>query len=129
MSTFRESIQKLVDRLEGGVGGVLMGFDGIAVDSYVRQAGARAADGKPVPEAQTIGMELAHLIAQVRRAAEALEIGALHELTLRTERLTVLVHVINKDYFVVCAVLPTGNMGKARYLLRLTAPKLEAELQ
>ena len=33
---FRDTIKKLVDRLEGGVGGVLMGFDGITVESYVR---------------------------------------------------------------------------------------------
>jgi len=128
MSLFRESIQKLVDRLEGGVGGVLMGFDGIAVDSYLREPAARAADGRAVPEVQTVAMELAHLVAQVRRSAEGLDLGALGELTLRTERLTVLFRVINKDYFVACAVLPTANMGKARYLMRLTAPKLEAEL-
>jgi len=105
-----------------------MGFDGIAVDSYVRAPGARGADGKAVPEVSTIGMELAHLISQVRRAAESLDIGGLRELTLRTERLTVLVYLLNKDYFLACAVLPSGNLGKARYLLRLTAPKLEAEL-
>jgi len=128
MSTFRESIRQLVDRLEGGVGGVLMGFDGISVDTYVRAPAARAADGWAVPEVQTIGMELAHLISQVRRAAESLDIGGLRELTLRTDRLTVLVYLLNKEYFLACAVLPSGNLGKARYLLRLTAPKLEAEL-
>ena len=30
---FREHIQKVVDRLDGCVGGVVMGFDGIAVES------------------------------------------------------------------------------------------------
>jgi predicted regulator of Ras-like GTPase activity (Roadblock/LC7/MglB family) len=124
---FRESIQKLVERLDGGVGGVLMGFDGIAVDSYVREAGARG-DGRPLPEIQTLGMEFAHLISQVRRSAELLEIGLLRGLTLQTERLTLLVHVLNKEYFIACAVLPSGNLGKARYLMRMTAPKLEAEL-
>jgi hypothetical protein len=124
---FREDIQKLVDRLDGGVGGVLMGFDGIAVESYARP-GYRQNGGDPLPDMQTVGMELAHLISQVRGASWSLELGLLRELTLRTERMTILIHILSKDYFVACAVLPTGNPGKSRYLLRMTIPKLEAEL-
>ena len=30
--------------------------------------------------------------------------------------------------FLVCAVLPTGNVGKTRYLMRLSAPALRADL-
>jgi predicted regulator of Ras-like GTPase activity (Roadblock/LC7/MglB family) len=125
---FRENIQKLVDRLDGGVGGVVMGFDGIAVDAYTPQGGA-AATGGHLPEIQTVGMEFAHLAAQARRGALSLNIGALRELTIRTDRLTVLIQVINQDYFVACAVLSEGiNLGKARYLLRMTVPQLVAEL-
>jgi predicted regulator of Ras-like GTPase activity (Roadblock/LC7/MglB family) len=119
---FREKIQKMVDRLDGAVGGVLMGFDGIAVDSYVREAGAIK------PDIQTIGVEIAHLVAQARRGADSLEMGPLGELTMRTDRLTVLVRVLNKDYFVACAFDAAGSVGKARYLLRLVVPQIEAEL-
>ncbi len=130
---FRDTIKKLVDRLEGGVGGVLMGFDGITVESYVRE-GAHG-----VTDIQTIGLEFAHLIAQARRTAQALSIGLLRELTLRTDKLTVLVQILNKDYFVACAFLSAGaasdaangageKMGRARYLMRITAPRIEAEL-
>ena len=34
---FRENIKKLVERLDGGVAAVLMGFDGISVDSFAKQ--------------------------------------------------------------------------------------------
>jgi predicted regulator of Ras-like GTPase activity (Roadblock/LC7/MglB family) len=123
---FRENIQKLVDRLDGGVGGVLMGFDGIAVDSYGRHG---QGNGGHVSDIQTIGMEFAHLISAARRGAQSLDIGTLREVTIRTDRLTVLVHVLNRDYFVACAFLSNGsNLGKARYLLRVTAPQIEAEL-
>ena len=61
---FRENLQKMIDRVDGGVAGILMGFDGISVESY-----ARAGTG---PDIQTVGMELAHVISQVRRAAQAL---------------------------------------------------------
>jgi hypothetical protein len=123
---FRDYIKTLVDRLDGGVGGVLMGFDGIAVDSYAK--GGTAGGASPLPDIQSIGMEFAHLISQVRAGARSLELGLLNELTLRTERLTILVQILNQNYFVACAVLPTGNPGKARYLLRMTIPQIEAEL-
>jgi predicted regulator of Ras-like GTPase activity (Roadblock/LC7/MglB family) len=119
---FRESLQKLVERVEGGVAGILMGFDGISVESYTRPADQTSTD------IQTVGMELAHVIGQVRRAAELLEVGKLDEVTLRAEKLTVLVHALNSEYFLAFALGPRGNFGKARYVLRLTAPKIQAEL-
>mgnify|MGYP001582143081 CR=1 FL=1 len=45
---FQENLQKLVDNVEGGLAGLLMGFDGIAVDSYTKS---------PSPlDIQTVGM-------------------------------------------------------------------------
>ena len=143
---FRDTIKKLVDRLEGGVGGVLMGFDGITVDSYAREGLEGVAD------IQTIGLEFAHLLGQVRRTAQSLNIGLIRELAFRTDKLTVLVQILNKDkdYFVACAFLSPGasnnngdtdseaggsamsrggeKLGRARYLMRITAPRIEAEL-
>lgn len=117
---FRESLQKVIDRVDGGVAGILMGFDGISVEAYSR----RDAD----TDIQTVGMELAHVISQVRRAAELLEVGGLREVTVRTEGLTVIVHVLNEEYFVACALRPEANFGKARYLLRLLVPQIQSEL-
>jgi predicted regulator of Ras-like GTPase activity (Roadblock/LC7/MglB family) len=117
---FRENIQKMVERVDGGVAGILMGFDGISVEAYARPDGSS--------DIQTVGMELAHVITQVRRATTALEVGGLREVMIRSEKLTVLVHVLNTEYFVACAIRPDANSGKARYLLRLLAPQIQSEL-
>jgi len=117
---FRESLQRMVDRVDGGVAGILMGFDGISVESYTKE--------EVGTDIQTVGMELAHVISQVRRAAEALEVGGLREISVRADRLTVLVHVLNEEYFVACALEPQANFGKARYLLRLLVPQIQSEL-
>jgi predicted regulator of Ras-like GTPase activity (Roadblock/LC7/MglB family) len=121
-SPFRESIEKLLDRIEGGVSCVLMGFDGITVDSYARPAAAGA------PDIQTLSMEFAHLIAQARRTLESVDAGTLEEFTLRTNRLTLVVRLLTSEYFLACAVLPSGSLGRARYLMRLAAPGLRADL-
>ena len=120
---FRERIRQLVDRLEGGVAGVLMGFDGITLDAY-----AKAGHDGALPDIQTLAMEFAHLIAQARRTLQSLDAGALEEFTLRTDTITLAVRVLTPEYFLACAVLPEGSLGKARYLMRVAAPALRVEL-
>jgi predicted regulator of Ras-like GTPase activity (Roadblock/LC7/MglB family) len=121
-SPFRESIEKLLNGIEGAVSCALMGFDGITVDISSKEA---AAGG---PDIQTLSMEFAHLIAQARRTLESVDAGALEEFTLRTDRLTLVVRLLTPEYFLACAILPTGNLGRARYLMRLSAPALRADL-
>jgi len=38
------------------------------------------------------------------------------------------VHVISDEYFIACAVRPETSFGKARYVMRLAAPQIRAEL-
>jgi predicted regulator of Ras-like GTPase activity (Roadblock/LC7/MglB family) len=121
-SPFRESIEKLLNGIEGAVSCALMGFDGITVDISSKEA---AAGG---PDLQTLSMEFAHLIAQARRTLESVDAGALEEFTLRTDKLTLVVRLLTPEYFLACAILPNGNLGRARYLMRLSAPALRADL-
>ncbi|HXJ22801.1 MAG TPA: hypothetical protein VMT03_21465 [Polyangia bacterium] len=123
-SPFRESIEKLLAQIDGAVSCVLMGFDGITVDTATRSDVAPGA----TPDVQTLSMELAHLIAQTRRTMESVEGGALEEFTLRTDKMTLVVRVLTSEYFLACAILPRANLGRARYLMRLTAPGLRADL-
>jgi predicted regulator of Ras-like GTPase activity (Roadblock/LC7/MglB family) len=118
---FRENLQRMVDRLAGGVAGILMGFDGISVESYTK-------DGEESLDIQTVGMELAHAVGQMRKAAENLDVGHLRELTLKADTLVVLVYLLNDEYFIACALKPEASFGKARYLMRLLAPQIQAEL-
>jgi predicted regulator of Ras-like GTPase activity (Roadblock/LC7/MglB family) len=118
---FRETLQKLVERVDGGVASILMGFDGISVEAYTRPA-------EKDTDIQTVGMELAHVIGQMRRAAELLEVGKLSEIVMKAEKLVVLVQALNEEYFLAFAVSANGNFGKARYVLRMVAPQIQAEL-
>jgi predicted regulator of Ras-like GTPase activity (Roadblock/LC7/MglB family) len=117
---FAENLKRLVSGTEGGVAGLLMGFDGIAVESYT------------VPEAgvdiTTVGMEFSFVLTQVRKAAEILEVGGLQEIAIRAERLTIIIRVVTPEYFLALALRPDGNFGKGRYLLRVVAPKMQSDL-
>ena len=118
---FRDTLQKMVNRLDGGVAAILMGFDGIAVEQYSR-------DGQDKIAIQTMGMELAHAVAQMRKAVGQLNLGEAAEITIRTDKLVILTYVLSEEYFVACAVRPDSSFGKARYVMRLTAPQIRADL-
>jgi len=120
---FRQNIQKLIDKLDGGIAGVLMGFDGIALDSY-----AKSGFGDSLPDIQTLAAEFAHLVSQARRTVQSLDAGALAEVTIRTDTVTLVISVVTPEYFLACAMLPAALVGKARYLVKLTAPRLREEL-
>jgi predicted regulator of Ras-like GTPase activity (Roadblock/LC7/MglB family) len=119
---FQEILKEVVDRTEGGIAGVVMGFDGITVDSYVSPASAGAL------EVETVGMEFSVILKDIRRAAEMLDAGAAREVAIQAEKLTTVIRLINDEYFVALALKPEGNYGKARFLLRTGASKLAQDL-
>lgn len=119
---FQEILKDVVDRTEGGIAGVVMGFDGITVDSYVN------ADSGHILEVETVGMEYSVILKEIRKAAEMLDCGQAREVSIQAERLTTVIRLINEEYFVALAMKPDGNFGKARFLLRTSAGKLAADL-
>src|SRR4051812_2934487 len=117
---FRENLQKIVDNVEGGIAGLLMGFDGIAVESYAKSTGSI--------DITTVGMEFSFILTQVKKAAEILEVGKVQEIAIRTETVVITIRVLNHESSLALAMGPGGNFGKGRYLLRPVAPKLTLEL-
>ena len=118
---FREHLQKIVDNVEGGQAALLMGFDGISVDSYSRE-------GAEDPDIQTVGMEFSFIFGQIRKAAEILEIGGIQEVTIKSGRMVIVIRQLTDEYFAAVTLSPQGNFGKARFLLRITGPRILQDL-
>ncbi len=117
---FKELLQKIVDSCEGGLAGLLMGYDGIAVDNYVKE-GATS-------DIQSVGMEFSVILTQARNAVQMVGGGDLREIAFKSENMTVIVRLLNDEYFLALALEPDGNYGKGRFMLRSTAPRILAEL-
>ena len=119
---FRDHIQRVVDHIPGAVACSIMGFDGIAIDSY--EVGGAEID------IQTLFTEYASVAHQVRRAfAEPSSlVGTLSEMVFTSDNFTTVVRTITEEYFVAAVMKPSALMGKARYLLRVAAPKIASEL-
>lgn len=119
---FKDILKEAVHRTEGGLAALVMGFDGIAVDSYVRE------DSPLSVEVETIGMEYSVILKEIRKASQLLDAGSAREVSIQAEKLITVIHMISDEYFVAMAIAPDGNHGKARWLLRSGAGKLAAEL-
>lgn len=119
---FREVLREVVERTEGGVAGLLMGFDGITVEHYVRDSASSQVD------VETVGMEFSVILKDIRKAAELLEAGGAKEVSVQAENMTTVMRVLNDEYFVAVTLEPHGNSGKARFLLRTAGSKLLSEL-
>lgn len=123
---FNEQLKKIVDRVGGGIAAVIMGLDGIAVETYVNEK-----DGFDI---NIIGMEFSFILGQVKKAAKilhsppAIEIGEVEELVIKAEQLTLVIRMLSDEYFLAVALSPQGNFGKCRFLLRMTAPQIISEL-
>lgn len=118
---FKDMLREVVEQTEGGIAALLMGYDGIPLEEYVREDAAL--------DVQTIGMEYSVILKSIQNAAEMLEAGSAREVSIQAERMTTIIRLLNGEYFAAVALRPDGNPGKARYLLRISAEKLLANLE
>jgi predicted regulator of Ras-like GTPase activity (Roadblock/LC7/MglB family) len=118
---FKAILKEIVEDSCGGLGGVIMGYDGIAIDEYLDDAG-----GVDVP---MLAVEYASVLKEIKRTIGVLQTGELEEVSIISEKCSIIVRGISDDFFVAVVLGADGNFGKARYLLRRVAPKLREALQ
>lgn len=119
--SFLTHLEAVVNQVDGALACSVMGFDGIAVETHEK---ATVDD----VELQNTWVEYANVLSQVKTAAEVLKTGEVAELSINTEKVITLMRMVSPEYFLILALKPDGNYGKGRYVLRITAPKVRAEL-
>ena len=119
--SFLAHLEAVVNQVPGALACSVMGFDGIPVETHQSDDAAEL-------DLQTTWVEYANVLAQIRGTAEAMRTGAISELAVSSEKVVTLMRLVTPEYFLVLALRPEGNYGKGRYVLRVTAPKVKAEL-
>jgi predicted regulator of Ras-like GTPase activity (Roadblock/LC7/MglB family) len=113
---FQDVLRELVERTDGAIASLLMGFDGITVDSYSRLPATL--------NVESVGSEYSVVLGQIKQAAAMLDLGSTQEVAVQAENMTTVIRLLNEEYFVAVALEPAGNFGKARFLMRVQAPRL-----
>jgi len=106
---FSEILQRIVEETGGGIGAVLMGYDGIAIDQFF----------SPDEELDLhmVVVEYSNVLKEIRKTAEILSLGDMEEISIRTDRFIIVIRMLNEEYFVALVIARDGNFGKGRYLM------------
>jgi predicted regulator of Ras-like GTPase activity (Roadblock/LC7/MglB family) len=116
---FTDRLRQISDRIGGTRGLALVARDGIAVESY---GGSADLD---------LEVLCAELLAQIRVMNEDhrdLGAGAVNQLVVATDRVTLLIGRLTENYYLLAA-LPAGfEVGRARFEMRRAQLLFEADL-
>jgi predicted regulator of Ras-like GTPase activity (Roadblock/LC7/MglB family) len=108
---FKESLQTIVSNTDGSLGALIMGADGLSVEKFFNEEGAAA-------NLDVAAAEFTSLVRSAARSGKDLALGDLREMVVALGQVTFLMRLFNKDYFVVLAMKPEGNLGRGRYELK-----------
>jgi predicted regulator of Ras-like GTPase activity (Roadblock/LC7/MglB family) len=117
---FHEILKEMVNGVEGGYAGTLVGMDGISVDHYVSE-GATC-------DVEAVGVEYGRIIDEIKKATEVLNLGEVEDIAIASHGTKILLQLVTREYFLALALSPGGNTGKARYFLKKAARKTGKEL-
>lgn len=117
---FKKALEAILERTEGSTGALIMGTDGIAVEKVLMEAGKEA-------NLDAAAAEFTTLVRATQRVSRDTGLGLLNELVLSLEEASVVMRLLNQDYFLVLAIERDGNLGRGRYELRKAELELASE--
>ena len=124
--SFASILNEIVKGCGGGLGAALMGSDGIPIEEVL--ADSASAREHLTEDIGTAGAEFGRILAEIAKASDALGGGAVHETAVVLARFTLIFRNVDEETFLVVAIAPDGNLGKARYLMRRQLAALRQEL-
>ena len=112
----------LEDCAGDAVGVALMGPDGIPIEQL--EVSGRGVELDPV----ALGVEFGRILGEAGKASQAVGGGELAEMAVRTESFWLLMRMVDEEYFLLLALEPEANLGKARFVLRRHTVSVQSEL-
>jgi predicted regulator of Ras-like GTPase activity (Roadblock/LC7/MglB family) len=109
-----------MERIDGCAALVVLGLDGIPIER-------RVLDMDPSLDIDLIATEFATLVRRGQHTASDTALGDMNEIVLATDRITFIIRPITTEYFVLLALNPGANIGRARFELRKAQIEMEAE--
>lgn len=119
--SFRSILKTIVEELDGAIGALILGYDGIPIDEYIKD--------ETHIDMQLLAVEYTSLLKEVKRTVDVLNCGEMEEVSICSGETRVIVSAINNEFFIVLAMKSDGNYGKGRFLLKRSVPQLRPELQ
>ena len=117
---FRDNLSKVLRHVDGALGCILIGSDGISVEQVTQ-------DGKD-DRLESIAIEFNDVINRMRRVVAQLQVGPISNITIRMANAVVSGTSISDDYMIMLILSPDADSVRASKMLELIAPRIEAEM-
>jgi predicted regulator of Ras-like GTPase activity (Roadblock/LC7/MglB family) len=116
---FLEHLNRISRRIEGALALSLVARDGMLVESF---------NSDPDLDLEVLAAELVSQVRSISNNHRELDVGEVQQLSVSTDRLTLMVSSVASDYYLLLVLGPEGNYGKARFELRRARLLLERDL-
>jgi predicted regulator of Ras-like GTPase activity (Roadblock/LC7/MglB family) len=117
---FKGLLDSILERTEGSLGALIMGTDGIAVEKVLSEKATEA-------NLDIAAAEFTSVVRGAQRAGSDIGLGRLREMVVSLEDAIIVMRLLSRDYFVVLALGPDGNLGRGRFELRKAELQLSKE--
>ncbi len=117
---FKQKLTSVVNNVEGSIGCLLIGFDGIPIDSVYRD--------QELSQMSAIAVELSNLLGKFRRL-QVYDVGEVHEVSITTGMVTALARVVADEYLLILALSNEADVQRGQTMLRLISPFVEKEMR
>jgi len=116
---FKKILEEMLENVEGSLGASLVGMDGIVIDQISRNNSF---------DINAVGAEYSSIIKNAMKASSSFGLGNTAEILITTDKATMIMMLVGKNYFVALALSLDGNLGRGRLELKKAIPKFEKEL-
>ena len=116
---FLERLSSITGRIGGALALSLVAKDGIPVESV---------SSDPAIDLEALGAEMVSQARAISDNHRELAVGEVQQLSVTTERVTLMVSAVAPDYYLLLVLGPDGNYGRARFELRRARLLLEGDL-
>jgi predicted regulator of Ras-like GTPase activity (Roadblock/LC7/MglB family) len=117
---FKQKLTSVVNNVDGSIGCLLIGFDGIPIDSVFRD--------QEFPQMGAIAVELSNMLDKFRRL-QIYDVGEVNEVSITAGPMTALAKVVADEYLLILAMSAEADVRRGQTMLRLICPFVEREIR
>ncbi|MFU8806956.1 MAG: hypothetical protein ACNA8W_24325 [Bradymonadaceae bacterium] len=117
---FKQKLSSVVNNVDGSIGCLLIGFDGIPIDSVYRD--------QELPQMSAVAVELSNMLDKFRRL-QIYDVGEVNEVSITAGAVTALAKVVADEYLLILAMTADADVQRGQTMLRLISPFVEKEMR
>jgi predicted regulator of Ras-like GTPase activity (Roadblock/LC7/MglB family) len=117
--SFKDGLERIAEKVDDFLGVAIVDAEGILVQEV---------KADPLFDLISLVAEYSAFVKAANKASVSMDLGPSQEITVTTEKMTIIIKKINDGYFLLLAAESSKNIGKGRFFMKREAAALVEEL-